>query len=214
MNASYPINFLPILPEILILALGLIVLLVDMLTRRGREQDPRRLGWLTAGGLLVVLVISLVYAPYNSQTSVLGGMVRYDWISFLFKAFFLFAAAITAMFMIGVEQLNTRGEAYLLLLAATLGMSLMASAADLVMLYLAIETTSIPLYVLAGFLLSDERSTEAGFKYLLYGAFTSAIMLYGLSLLYGFTGTIHEFTHRKQARFFLKLLTNHCHLTC
>ena len=65
----------------------------------------------------------------------------------------------------------------------------MASAADLVMLYLAIETTSIPLYVLAGFMLNDDRSTEAGFKYLLYGAMTSAVMLYGFSLLYGFAGT-------------------------
>jgi NADH-quinone oxidoreductase subunit N len=70
-----------------------------------------------------------------------------------------------------------------------MGMCLMASSADLVMLYLAIETTSIPLYVLAGFLVDDKASTEAGFKYLLFGALTSAIMLYGFSLLFGFTGT-------------------------
>ena len=87
------------------------------------------------------------------------------------------------------EKVGRRGEAYILLLASTIGMSLMASAADLIMLYLAIETTSIPLYVLAGFMLSDDRSTEAGFKYLLFGAMTSAVMLYGFSLLYGFTGT-------------------------
>jgi NADH-quinone oxidoreductase subunit N len=68
-------------------------------------------------------------------------------------------------------------------------MNLMAASADLVMLYLAIETTSIPLYVLAGFMLSDKQSTEAGFKYLLFGAMTSAIMLYGFSLLFGFAGT-------------------------
>jgi NADH-quinone oxidoreductase subunit N len=67
-------------------------------------------------------------------------------------------------------------------------MCLMASAADLVMLYLAIETTSIPLYILAGFLKNDEKSTESGFKYLLFGALTSAILLYGLSLVYGFSG--------------------------
>ncbi len=68
-------------------------------------------------------------------------------------------------------------------------MSLMASSANLVMLYLAIETTSIPLYVLAGFLRSDDKSTEAGFKYLLFGALTSTVMLYGFSLLFGFTNT-------------------------
>jgi NADH-quinone oxidoreductase subunit N len=68
-------------------------------------------------------------------------------------------------------------------------MNLMAVSADLVMLYLAIETTSIPLYVLSGFMLADEKSTEAGFKYLLFGALTSTVMLYGFSLVFGFAGT-------------------------
>jgi NADH-quinone oxidoreductase subunit N len=65
----------------------------------------------------------------------------------------------------------------------------MATSTNLIMLYLAIETTSIPMYILAGFFKEEEKSTEAGFKYLLFGAMTSAIMLYGFSLLYGFTGT-------------------------
>ncbi len=65
----------------------------------------------------------------------------------------------------------------------------MSGAANLIMIYLAIETTSIPLYVLAGFMVRDEKSTEAGLKYLLFGAITSAVMLYGFSLIYGFTGT-------------------------
>ena len=64
----------------------------------------------------------------------------------------------------------------------------MASSADLIMLYLAIETTSIPLYLLAGFLKGDDKSTEAGFKYMLFGALTSAVLLYGFTLIYGFTG--------------------------
>jgi NADH-quinone oxidoreductase subunit N len=68
-------------------------------------------------------------------------------------------------------------------------MAFMASAGDLVMLYLAIETVSIPMYVLAGFFVRNDQSTEAGFKYLLFGAMTSAVMLYGFSLLYGFSGT-------------------------
>jgi NADH-quinone oxidoreductase subunit N len=91
--------------------------------------------------------------------------------------------------MMDIENVGTRAEAYVLLIAATIGMNLMASANDLVMLYLAIETTSIPMYVLAGFLLDDKKSTESGFKYLLFGAMTSAILLYGLSLIYGFAGT-------------------------
>jgi NADH-quinone oxidoreductase subunit N len=95
--------------------------------------------------------------------------------------------------MMDHEVLGKRGESFILLLAATLGMNLMAASADLIMLYLAIETTSIPLYVLAGFMLSDKKSTEAGFKYMLFGAMTSAVMLYGFSLLFGFTGTTNMY---------------------
>jgi NADH-quinone oxidoreductase subunit N len=87
------------------------------------------------------------------------------------------------------ENLGKRGEFYILMLVSTVGMCLMATSTNLIMLYLAIETTSIPMYILAGFFKEDRKSTEAGFKYLLFGAMTSAIMLYGFSLLYGFTGT-------------------------
>jgi len=175
-----------ILPEILLLALGILVLILDPFLKEG---DRRNLGWLTGGGSLVIVIVSLLVARPGNPTMVFGGMLRYDWLGFFFKMLFIFSAAVTALFMMDVDKLNRRGEAYLLLLTATLGMSLMASAADLVMLYLAIETTSIPLYILAGFLLSDDRSTEAGFKYLLFGALTSTVMLYGFSLLFGFSGT-------------------------
>jgi len=96
---------------------------------------------------------------------------------------------VTALLLMDHEKAGQRGEAYVLLLASLLGMNLMAVSADLVMLYLSIETASIPLYILAGFLLADDRSTEAGFKYLLFGTVTSTIMLYGFSLIFGFAGT-------------------------
>lgn len=175
-----------ILPEILLLALGILVLILDPFWK---DENRRNLGWLTGGGSLVIVIVSLLVARPGNPTMVFGGMLRYDWLGFFFKMLFIFSAAMTALFMMDVDKLNRRGEAYLLLLTATLGMNLMASAADLVMLYLAIETTSIPLYILAGFLLSDDRSTEAGFKYLLFGALTSTVMLYGFSLLFGFSGT-------------------------
>jgi NADH-quinone oxidoreductase subunit N len=135
------------------------------------------------------MLISLFAGRPGQPASVFGGMLRFDWLGFFFKMMFIFGAAVTTLFMMDHEVLGKRGESFILLIATTLGMCLMAASADLVMLYLAIETTSIPLYVLAGFMLSDERSTEAGFKYLLYGAMTSAIMLYGFSLLFGFAGT-------------------------
>jgi len=178
--------FASILPEILILTIGLLVLVVEPFWK---EEQRRNVGWLTAVGLLAAMVISLIFARPGEPISTLGGMVRFDWLGFFFKMLFMFAGAATALLLMDNEKVGHRGEAYLLLLASLLGMNLMASAADLVMLYLAIETTSIPLYILAGFMLADDKSTEAGFKYLLFGALTSTVMLYGFSLVFGFTGT-------------------------
>jgi NADH-quinone oxidoreductase subunit N len=180
-------TILPILPEVLLLVLGVLILIIDPFLRKDTARRSF-LGWFTAGGLLFILLISLAFARPASPIQVFGGMLRFDWLGFVFEMFFIFAAGVTALFFMDAEHLNRRAEAYLLLVAATLGMCLMAASADLVMLYLAIETTSIPLYLLAGFLKEDDKSTEAGFKYMLFGALTSAVLLYGLSLIYGFTG--------------------------
>jgi len=178
--------FLAILPEILILVLGVLILVVEPFWK---QDDRRKTGWLTAGGLFAAMIVSLLFARPGAPASVLGGMLRFDLLGFFFKMLFMFAAAATALLLMDNDKVGQRGEAYLLLLASLLGMNLMASSADLVMLYLAIETTSIPLYILAGFMLADDRSTEAGLKYMLFGAMASAVMLYGFSLLFGFTGT-------------------------
>ncbi|HLF75448.1 MAG TPA: NADH-quinone oxidoreductase subunit N [Anaerolineales bacterium] len=181
-----PTMFASILPEILILVIGMLVLVVEPFWK---EEKRRNVGWLTAGGLLAAMIVSLLFARPGEPVSTLGGMVRFDWLGFFFKMLFMFAGAATTLLLMDNEKVGHRGEAYLLLLASLLGMNLMASSADLVMLYLAIETTSIPLYILAGFMLADDKSTEAGFKYLLFGALTSTVMLYGFSLVFGFTGT-------------------------
>lgn len=176
-----------ILPQISLVVLALIVLAYDLVLRDG---EKRGLGWLTAGGLMVVLVITLVFSrPGEESIQIWGGMLRHDWLSFSFTVLFIFGAAATSLFAMEMKSLGQKGEFYLLLLVSTMGMSLMASSADLVMLFLAIETTSIPLYILAGFYKQDNKSTEAGYKYFLFGAMTSAVMLYGFSLIYGFTGT-------------------------
>jgi NADH-quinone oxidoreductase subunit N len=154
-----------------------------------RQERRRNLGWITAGGLAVILGCMVAFGKPEGAASTFGGTIRFDWLGFFFKLVFIVGAALTALLLMDHDLVGKRGEAYVMLLASTIGMCLMASASDMVLLYLAIETTSIPLYVLAGFMLSDDRSTEAGFKYLLYGAMTSAIMLYGFSLLYGFSGT-------------------------
>ena len=181
------IMFQAILPEILIFLVGLVILVLELVLP---EEQHGVLGWVTAAGLFLGIAISLMVAlPGSEPLMMWGGMVRHDWLGFVFKMLFLFAAAMTALFVRDYKKIGQRGEFYLLLLVSTIGMCLMASAADLIMLYLAIETTSIPLYALAGFMNRDDKSTEAGFKYLLFGAMTSAVMLYGFSLLYGFAGT-------------------------
>lgn len=179
--------FIAILPEIGLLVLAELILVTELILPR---EQRRMLGWLTAGGLFLIAIVALFAGRPGPEPVLLwGGLLRFDWLAFIFKMIFLFGAAVTALFAMDVERLGERGEFYLLLLVATMGMGLMASAGDLIMLYLAIETTSIPLYVLAGFMLRDKKSTESGFKYLFFGALTSTIMLYGFSLLYGFAGT-------------------------
>ncbi len=178
---------LAILPEILLLSLAVLILGLDLfLSERARGN----LGWITAGGLALIIGVSLFASrPGPEPRFIWGGMLRQDWLGFFFLIMFLFAAAITALFSIGLPRIGNRGEFYFLMLVSTLGMMLMATSADLIMLYLAIEMTAIPLYILAGFLKQDDKSTESGFKYFIFGAMTSSIMLYGFSLLYGFTGT-------------------------
>jgi NADH-quinone oxidoreductase subunit N len=175
-----------ILPELLMVVLAGLVLAFDLIWS---EERKRGLGWLTAGGLGLIIVASMMFAhPKDEALFVWGGMLRFDWLGFALKMLFIFGAAITTLFAMDVEELGKRGEFFILMLVSTVGMSLMVSSADLIMLYLAIETTSIPMYILAGFFKKDNKSTESGFKYLLFGAMTSAIMLYGFSLLFGYSG--------------------------
>jgi len=179
--------FLAILPELWIFVLASLVLILDLVLPK---EQHRVLGWITAVGLILGILISLLVAVPSEQAQfVWGDLIRFDRLGFVFKILFMFGAAMTALFSSNLEKLGQRGDFYVLMLVSTLGMCLMASAADVIMLYLAIETTSIPLYVLAGFYKEDNKSTEAGFKYLLFGAMTSAIMLFGFSYLFGLTGT-------------------------
>ena len=187
-----PSMILAILPEILLVVLAGFILAFDAIWK---PEVKRSLGWMTAGGLLLVMVITLLFSrPPDDGRLIFGGMIQQDWLSFAFVLLFLFAAAITALFAMDMKGVGHKGEFYVLMLVSTLGMCLMASSADIIMLYLAIETTSIPMYILAGFMTNDDKSTESGFKYLLFGAAASTIMLYGFSLLYGFTGqtNIHQ----------------------
>jgi len=181
-----PDRLLAILPVLLLFALAVALLILDLVWKPSRR---RILGWLAASGVTLILLATLAFSqPPADEPLVLGGMVRWDWLAFFFTVLILFAAAITCLLSINVDIIGNRGDYYGLLLITSLGMVLMASSADIIMLFLAIETTSIPLYILAGFIKADDKSTEAGLKYFLFGAVTSAVMLYGFSMIYGFTG--------------------------
>jgi len=183
-----PATLLAILPEILLVVLAALVMGLDLLWPASRK---RALGLVTAGGLGLILVAALIFSRPAADTShalIFGGMLRDDLISFVFRILFIFSGLIVAMISLDSPGVSGKGEYYAILLGAVFGMNFMASAADLIMLYLSIETTSIALYLLAGYLRDDDKSAESGLKYFLFGAFTSTVMLYGFSLLYGFTG--------------------------
>ncbi len=177
--------YLVILPEFGMIVLGALILVFDGIWK---GEQRKNLGVLTAVGLVLLITVTLLFSrPTGASSLVWGGMLHHDWFALVFRLLFMLGAAITAIIAMSYDY-GQKGELYLLLLTSTIGMNLMASAADLIMLYLAFETTSIPLYVLAGFLKNEERSVEAGFKYLLFGALSSTLMLFGFSLVYGFSG--------------------------
>ncbi len=131
---------LAILPEILLLVLIGFVLIFDLIWT---EDQKRGLGWLSAGGLVLILGLTLAVARPGAEAQLVwGGMLRFDWLGTVFKLVFIFGAAVTSLFAMDIENLGKRGEFYILLLASTIGMSLMASSADLMMLYLSIWPVS------------------------------------------------------------------------
>ncbi|PKN89558.1 MAG: NADH-quinone oxidoreductase subunit N, partial [Chloroflexi bacterium HGW-Chloroflexi-7] len=157
-----------------------------------RDKCKQVLGCITAGGMILAIVSAFLFAMPKAEPILMwGGMLRLDSVTFVFRLIFLFGAAVTAIFSCTEETIRCRPEFYMMLVFSTLGMSLMASSSDMIMLFLAIETASIPLYVMAGIKVKEEKSVEAGLKYFLFGGMSSAIMVYGFSLIYGFSGTTH-----------------------
>ncbi|MBZ0275398.1 MAG: NADH-quinone oxidoreductase subunit N, partial [Anaerolineae bacterium] len=188
------VNLLAILPEIGLTALAIIVLALDI---SWPESRRRNIAFIASGGLAFLAILPVIFSPEMVSSVdaagygnglLWGGMVRYDMLSQIFKVMVLIAASLTCLMAVDVKGIGRKGEFYLIVIVATLGMTLMSGAADLIMAFVALETTSIPLYILAAFKRGDDKSAESGMKYFLYGAFASGLMLYGLSLLYGFTG--------------------------
>ncbi len=186
-DPSNPIELLAVLPEILLVIWALAILAFDLVS--DRVVSRRTLGILTAAGMFGVLLACIPAAVAATNQAVLGGMIRFDLYAFAFRAIFIVGGALTALVSIDFRASRAGGEYYALLILATVGMGLMAASNDLMMLYLATETASISLYLLAGFMRDTKLSAEAGIKYFVFGAVTSTIMLYGLSMVYGLSGS-------------------------
>lgn len=180
MNIPYP-NLGPVRPEIFMTALALILIIVDLFAKKK--------GFLAA--LSIVGVVGVGLSMIDSSGVTFSGMFISDGYSFFFKLIFLLTAILSVLISIkyiAVERVNF-GEYYSLILLSTLGMMIMASAADLIVLYLGLELMALSTYILAGFIRHDIKSNEAALKYFLLGAFSSAFLLYGISIIYGLTGT-------------------------
>jgi NADH-quinone oxidoreductase subunit N len=179
------IDYHALAPEI-VLAIGLtVVLLVDLFTT---ERNKWLLSVLTGFSLLGAVVPVLTLAVHdNSVRSMFDGRYVVDEFSLVVKGLFLLAGYVIVLLSSShIEEGDYwRGEYWFLLLSSLLGMVMMASARDLVSVFVALEFLSIPAYMLAAWRKRDLKSNEAGVKYFLLGVFASAVMLYGMSLLYG-----------------------------
>jgi NADH-quinone oxidoreductase subunit N len=174
-----------LLPEIVLTVGALAVLMADVALPWARQ----RLIGLTLvilGGTLAVLV-----PLRDAQVSVAAGLIAVDAFAWFFKVLFVVAALLTLLMSkqyLSAEEL-TPGEYCFLILCATLGMMIMAGATDLVAAFIGLETMAVSFYILVGYIKPNPRSNEAAVKYFLLGAFSLAILLYGMSLLYGLSGT-------------------------
>ena len=187
MNVSQMLRLLS--PELILLITGFVVLGVDLALRR--EDEGRTAATISVIGLLLATFAALFLYRSNPGEIVLSTMAI-DLYALFFKviAFVGIALVIIASVYYMAGRSKYLGEFYALLVFAALAISVAVSASNLVLVYIGIEFLSITSYILAGFLRGDKRSEEAAIKYFLYGASAGAILLFGISLLFGITGSL------------------------
>ena len=176
-----------IAPEIALSATLLVILVVDLFL-----QDKHKI-WnsmlaITGVGIALVLTFSLV----GDHRVTFNGMFVVDSFALLFKVLFLAVAALVILLSahyLTESAREAQGEFYLLVLSSFLGMLLMASSRDLIMLFVSLELVSAPGFLVAGFKKRDARSNEAAVKFFLFGVLSTAVMLFGMSMIYGITHT-------------------------
>lgn len=180
------------LPEFIVIGTAFIILLLDLFLD---QNEKSTLGILAILGLLIASFLVIILLPESGE--MFGGRFVFDSVAGWFKLVFLLAGLVTITLswdQLGAhkthinQQLKHTGEYYTILLFTVVGMMYLISARDLITLYISLELTTIPLFVLVAWKRDDIFSGEGALKYVILGALSSAVLLFGLSLLYGLTG--------------------------
>ncbi len=184
------------LPELALTATFLAAILVDLIFRRSSLPVAA----VVMGGLIVSGILVLGQSGMN--VPIFTQMLAVDSFAVFFKLLIILTVILIVVFSLQSQELaaggRRLGEYYFLLVALTLGMVLMAGATNLLMIYLAVELSSLTSYVLSGYTKESPDSSEASLKYLIYGALSSGLMLYGMSILYGLTDTLSIYTLNRE----------------
>ena len=176
-----------IFPELAVIISGIIVMVIDPLVKGERK---RNLFWIALFGLAIGFILNL--ERFHNATTAFSGALALDGFAAYFNLIFILGAFLaTVLSKDYIENMGLKiGEYYALILFSTSGMMILGSAKEFMTLFLGFEIMSVSVYVLSGFNRRSVRSAEAGIKYLVLGGFSSAILLYGIALIYGASGTI------------------------
>ncbi len=185
----YEIDYLALAPELIIVATMLGVLALDLVLPRSQKYWTASLA--VAGTALALLPLGIL-AFQGDSVSMFDGSYVVDEFALVLKGVFLVAAYV--VFLLSHHYIESdhyyQGEYYFLLLTSVLGSLVMASSRDLIVLFIGLELVTIPLFMLAGWRKGDVKSNEAALKYFILGVLSTAILLYGMSLLFGLTGEV------------------------
>ena len=178
-------SILSILPEFLMLIFALLLITIDVISSK---ENKSSVGYFGIAFIIFVLLFSI---PSKSPIFGFNNMVVWDSFSYMFFLIFAIAFILTVLSSVNYafRKIPSVGEYYLITFISIIGMMFMASALDLSIFYIGLETMSISLYILAGYEKDNIKSNEAGIKYFIIGAFSSAIFLFGLSYIYGYAGS-------------------------
>jgi NADH-quinone oxidoreductase subunit N len=186
------VDYIRILPELVLSLFGILIMVIEPLLPR--DNDRKALGMLAFVGTLCAVAATVMQAAY--QGPAFSNMIRVDGFSIFFHLIVIYVAAV--VILASFEYLSAQhircGEYYALILFGTVGMCIMSSAVELVLIFIGIEISSISTYILAGLRRRVPAGIEASIKYFLLGSFATAFFLYGVALMFGATGSTNVYT--------------------